>query len=156
MHLHFSRDCSMDSGLCKFCTYLIAYQFSFTEAITNMFGYHRSLTSEQLCHLCLCQPHSLILQPDFKPYGLVWLVEDDFTLFCMLSQFVHSSESLLLFRWKMTEGQVPVTFQRCVALQPMRYLFHICFHIFSFIQTFLCLYFTVSFLMWVPSSVRTM
>ena len=80
MHLHLSQDCSMNSGLCKFCTYLFTSQFSFTEAVANMFGYHRPLTSKQFCHLRLSEPHSIVLQPDFEAYRLVWLVEDDFTL----------------------------------------------------------------------------
>ncbi len=34
-----------------------------------MLCYGRTLSPKQICYLLLCQPHSLILQPDFKFYG---------------------------------------------------------------------------------------
>ena len=43
-----------------------------------------SCSLEQFGHLSLRKPHSIILQPNFEPHGLVGLVEDYFTLLLFL------------------------------------------------------------------------
>lgn len=58
-----------------------------------MFAYCLDITSKQFCQLLTVQPHGIILQPDLEAYRLVWLVEDDFSLFYMLTQFIHSSST---------------------------------------------------------------
>lgn len=38
-------------------------------------GYHRSVSFKEIRHLLLCKPYGFVLQPDFKFYSRVRLVE---------------------------------------------------------------------------------
>ena len=50
-----------------------------------MSGYYSPVFLKQLCHLSLCQPHCLILQPDiYLRLSVLGLIYDDFALFHIL------------------------------------------------------------------------
>ena len=36
-------------------------------------------SSEQFCHLCLCQPNSFVFNSHFQPDGFIWLVHHNLT-----------------------------------------------------------------------------
>jgi len=63
--------------MCKICTHLFCIKFAFSETIADVFANNRAVTTKQLCHLLLCQPHGLTFQPHFEAYGVIGLIKDN-------------------------------------------------------------------------------
>ncbi len=67
----------------KFCDNWEIPQF-FLQGIVNVFANSLYVTSKEFCKLLPVKPYSVILQPYFKPDGLVGLVEDYFPMCLVL------------------------------------------------------------------------
>ena len=55
---------SMSSGMCNFCIHLFLVQLTFLEYIVDVSGYDCSVFAKQIRHLCLSQPHGIVLHAD--------------------------------------------------------------------------------------------
>src|SRR5690606_15935375 len=87
--LRFFTDCAMLSGMSEFPTYHVFFQFSFFKNMLDVLRNGRSTLLKKLCHLCLCQPYRLTLQPGLDTgNAVVALINNNVTL------LLHNPESL--------------------------------------------------------------
>ena len=66
LNLRFALNRTMNSGMCKFCTYLFSLQLTLFKDVVDMLRNHSAISSKQLAHLCLRQPYCLAIGLHFK------------------------------------------------------------------------------------------
>ena len=71
MCLCFTRNSTVLSGLCKFCTDQLLIQFLLFKNVGNMSGYDRSVTLEKFCNLVFLKPNGVFIQT-YNYFGLIF------------------------------------------------------------------------------------